>query len=94
MVEIIVNLVLEEVKCLASRTERRLGYLKAEIEKLKDESRSVQRRVSEAERKREKIDEKVKKWQVSTNKNINEAAKFFSDERQQIGAVSRACVLI
>ena len=51
MVEIIVNLVLEVVKCLAPQTDRRLGYLhkyndnfenlKAKIEKLKDESRSV-----------------------------------------------------
>ncbi|ESR46490.1 hypothetical protein CICLE_v10003644mg [Citrus x clementina] len=57
MVEIIVTLVLEVVKCLAPPTESRLRYLrnynanieslKAEMEKLRDESTRIQRRVSE-----------------------------------------------
>ncbi|KAH9686764.1 putative disease resistance protein [Citrus sinensis] len=90
MVESIVTVVLEFVKCLAPPIERRLGYLrnynanfrnlKAEIDKLKDESRSIQHRVSEAERKGEKIEEKVKKWLVSANNTIEQAAKFIDDE--------------
>ncbi|KAH9686705.1 AAA domain-containing protein [Citrus sinensis] len=72
MVESIVTVLLEVVKCFAPPTERQLGYLrnykanfenlKAEIDKLKDESKSIQHRVSEAERKGEKIEEKVENW--------------------------------
>ncbi|ESR45741.1 hypothetical protein CICLE_v10000151mg [Citrus x clementina] len=91
MVESIVTSVLEFVKCLAPPTERRLGYLrnykanveklKAEIDKLKDERRSIQHRVSEAERKGENIEEKVEKWLVSANIIIEQAAKFIDDEK-------------
>ncbi|KAH9752605.1 hypothetical protein KPL71_014759 [Citrus sinensis] len=91
MVESIVTIVLEFVKCLAPPTERRLGYLrnykanveklKAEIDKLKDERRSIQHRVSEAERKGENIEEKVEKWLVSANIIIEQAAKFIDDEK-------------
>ncbi|KAH9752720.1 Disease resistance protein [Citrus sinensis] len=90
MVESIVTVVSEFVKCLAPPTERRLGYLrnykanvenlKAEIDKLKDERRSIQHRVSEAERKGENIEEKVEKWLVSANNTIEQAAKFIDDE--------------
>ncbi|KAH9752687.1 hypothetical protein KPL71_014797 [Citrus sinensis] len=75
MVESIVTVLLEVVKCFAPPTERQLGYLrnykanfenlKAEIDKLKDESKSIQHRVSEAERKGEKIEEKVENWLLS-----------------------------
>ncbi|KAH9686736.1 Disease resistance protein [Citrus sinensis] len=91
MVESIVTIVLEFVKCLAPPTERRLGYLRnykanvekleAEIDKLKDERRSIQHRVSEAERKGENIEEKVEKWLVSANIIIEQAAKFIDDEK-------------
>ncbi|ESR45749.1 hypothetical protein CICLE_v10000221mg [Citrus x clementina] len=90
MVESIVTVVLEFVKCLAPPTERRFGYLrnykanvenlKAEIDKLKDERRSIQHRVSEAERKGEKIEEKVEKWLVRANNTIEQSAKFIDDE--------------
>ena len=90
MVEIIVTLVLEVVKCLAPPTESRLRYLrnynanieslKAEMEKLRDESTRIQRRVSEAKAKGEEIEEKVKKWVIRTDKIIDEAAKFIEDE--------------
>ncbi|KAH9686666.1 Disease resistance protein [Citrus sinensis] len=86
MVESIVTVLLEVVKCFAPPTERQLGYLrnykanfenlKAEIDKLKDESKSIQHRVSEAERKGEKIEEKVENWLVSANNTIEQAAKF------------------
>ncbi|KAH9686723.1 hypothetical protein KPL70_014474 [Citrus sinensis] len=80
MLEIIVTIVLELVKCLAPPTERQLVHLrkrnynanfeniKAEMEKLKVERTSIQHRVSEAEEKGEEIEEKVEKWQESTNK--------------------------
>ncbi|ESR45731.1 hypothetical protein CICLE_v10000228mg [Citrus x clementina] len=90
MVESIVTVVLEFLKCLAPPTERRFGYLrnykanvenlKAEIDKLKDERRSIQHRVSEAERKGEKIEEKVEKWLVRANNTIEQSAKFIDDE--------------
>ncbi|KAH9752607.1 Disease resistance protein [Citrus sinensis] len=89
MVESIVTVLLEVVKCFAPPTERQLGYLrnykanfenlKAEIDKLKDESKSIQHRVSEAERKGEKIEEKVENWLVSANNTIEQAAKFIED---------------
>ena len=91
MVESIVTVVLEFLKCLAPPTECRFGYLrnykanvenlKAEIDKLKDESKSIQHRVSEAERKGEKIEEKVENWLVSANNTIEQAAKFIDDEK-------------
>ncbi|KAH9686639.1 AAA domain-containing protein [Citrus sinensis] len=92
MLEIIVTLVLELVKCLAPPTERQLVYLrwrnynanlenlKAEMEKLKLERTSIQRRVSEAKEKGEEIEEKVEKWLVSANSIIDRAAKFIEDE--------------
>ncbi|KDO41432.1 hypothetical protein CISIN_1g0379352mg, partial [Citrus sinensis] len=92
MLEIIVTLVLELVKCLAPPTERQLVYLrkrnynanlenlKAEMEKLKAERTSIQRRVSEAKEKGEEIEEKVEKWLVSANGIIDQAAKFVEDE--------------
>ncbi|KAH9752715.1 Disease resistance protein [Citrus sinensis] len=92
MLEIIVTLVLELVKCLAPPTERQLVYLrkrnydanlenlKAEMEKLKVERTSIQRRVSEAKEKGEEIEEKVEKWLVSANGIIDRAAKFIEDE--------------
>ncbi|KAH9688951.1 AAA domain-containing protein [Citrus sinensis] len=68
MVEIAVTLVLEVVKCLAPPTESRLRYLrnydanierlKAEMEKLRDESTRIQRRVSEATAKGEETNNK------------------------------------
>ncbi|KAK9218244.1 hypothetical protein WN943_006881 [Citrus x changshan-huyou] len=76
MLEIIVTIVLELVKCLAPPTARQLVYLrkrnynanfeniKAEMEKLKVERTSIQHRVSEAEEKGEEIEEKVEKWQT------------------------------
>ncbi|XP_052297099.1 disease resistance protein At4g27190-like [Citrus sinensis] len=89
MVESIVTVLLEVVKCFAPPTERQLGYLrnykanfenlKAEIDKLKDESKSIQHRVSEAERKGEKIEEKVENWLVSASNTIEQAAKFIED---------------
>ncbi|KAH9752677.1 Disease resistance protein [Citrus sinensis] len=89
MVESIVTVLLEVVKCFAPPTERQLCYLrnykanfenlKAEIDKLKDESKSIQHRVSEAERKGEKIEEKVENWLVSANNTIEQAAKFIED---------------
>ncbi|KAH9686703.1 Disease resistance protein [Citrus sinensis] len=90
MVESIVTVVLEFLKWLAPPTERRFGYLrnykanvedlKAEIDKLEDERRSIQHRVSEAERKGEKIEEKVEKWLVRANNTIEQSAKFIDDE--------------
>ena len=90
MVESIVTVLLEVVKCFAPPTERQLCYLrnykanfenlKAEIDKLKDESKSIQHRVSEAERKGEKIEEKVEKWLVNANGIIDRATKFVEDE--------------
>ncbi|XP_052297111.1 probable disease resistance protein At4g27220 [Citrus sinensis] len=90
MVESIVTVVLQFLKCLAPPIERRFGYLrnykanvenlKAEIDKLKDERRSIQHRVSEAERKGEKIEEKVEKWLVRANNTIEQSAKFIDDE--------------
>ncbi|GAY66743.1 hypothetical protein CUMW_251260 [Citrus unshiu] len=92
MLEIIVTLVLELVKCLAPPTERQLVYLrkrnynanlenlKAEMEKLKLERTSIQRRVSEAKEKGEEIEGKVEKWLVSANGIIDRAAKFVEDE--------------
>ncbi|KAH9686739.1 hypothetical protein KPL70_014484 [Citrus sinensis] len=67
MLEIIVTIVLELVKCLAPPTARQLN-IKAEMEKLKVERTSIQHRVSEAEEKGEEIEEKVEKWLESTNK--------------------------
>ena len=67
MLEIIVTIVLELVKCLAPPTERQLVYLrkrnynanfeniKAEMEKLKVERKSIQRRVSEAKEKGKRL---------------------------------------
>ncbi|KAL9429737.1 hypothetical protein AB3S75_031538 [Citrus x aurantiifolia] len=99
MAEMIFSLVLEVVKCLAPPTDRRVGYLRdynanfenlrAEIEKLKEESTSIQRRVSEAERNGEKIEEKVERWVVSANKIIDEAAKFIQDEET---ATNKRCL--
>ncbi|ESR45750.1 hypothetical protein CICLE_v10003533mg [Citrus x clementina] len=90
MVETIITVVLEVVKCLAPLAERQLGYLRnyktnfenlrAKFDELKDESRSIQHRVSEAERKGEKIEEKVEKWLVSANDIIDRAAKFIENE--------------
>ncbi|KAH9752599.1 Disease resistance protein [Citrus sinensis] len=92
MLEIIVTLVLELVKCLAPPTERKLVYLrkrnynanlenlKAEMEKLKVERTSIQRRVSEAKEKGEEIEEKVEKWLVNANGIIDRATKFVEDE--------------
>lgn len=61
MLGTIVTVILEVGKCLASPTQRQLGYLrnyhvnfenlKVEMEKLKDKSTTIQHRVSEAERK-------------------------------------------
>ena len=62
--------------------------LKAEIEKLKDKSRSIQRRVSEDERKGEKIEEEVEKWLVNANKIIDHADKFIDDEE----ATNKRCL--
>ncbi|KAL9451138.1 hypothetical protein AB3S75_012814 [Citrus x aurantiifolia] len=88
--ESIVTVVLEVVKCLAPPAQHQLRYLrssndnfenlKAETEKLKDKSRSIQRRVSEDERKGEKIEEEVEKWLVNANKIIDHADKFIHDE--------------
>ncbi|XP_024037300.1 disease resistance protein RPS2 isoform X1 [Citrus clementina] len=99
MAEMIFSLVLEVVKCLAPPTERRVGYLRdynanfenlrAEIEKLKEESTSIQRRVSEAERNGENIEEKVERWVVSVKKIIDEAAKFIQDEET---ATNKRCL--
>ena len=90
MVESIVTVAVEVAKCLVPPTERRLGYLrnynanfenlKLEIQKLKDESSGIQRRVSEAERNGEKIEEKVEKWLLSADKIIIEAGEFIADE--------------
>ncbi|KAH9688942.1 Disease resistance protein [Citrus sinensis] len=91
MVESIVTVVLEVVKCLAPPTQRQLDYLRnyneniqkleAETESLKVEIRSIERRVFGAEKKGEKSEEKVEKWLVSANKIIDEVnAKFMEDE--------------
>ncbi|KAH9752664.1 Disease resistance protein [Citrus sinensis] len=96
--ESIVTVVLEVVKCLAPPAQHQLRYLrssndnfenlKAEIEKLKDKSRSIQRRVSEDERKGEKIEEEVEKWLVNANKIIDHADKFIDDEE----ATNKRCL--
>ncbi|ESR45744.1 hypothetical protein CICLE_v10000123mg [Citrus x clementina] len=96
--ESIVTVVLEVVKCLAPPAQHQLRYLrcsndnfenlKAEIEKLKDKSRSIQRRVSEDERKGEKIEEEVEKWLVNANKIIDHADKFIDDEE----ATNKLCL--
>ncbi|GAY66745.1 hypothetical protein CUMW_251260 [Citrus unshiu] len=81
MLEIIVTLVLELVKCLAPPTERQLVYLRkrnynANLENLKAEMEKV----SEAKEKGEEIEGKVEKWLVSANGIIDRAAKFVEDE--------------
>ncbi|ESR45736.1 hypothetical protein CICLE_v10004038mg [Citrus x clementina] len=81
MLEIIVTLVLELVKCLAPPTERQLVYLRkrnynANLENLKAEMEKV----SKAKEKGEEIEEKVEKWLVSANGIIDQAAKFIEDE--------------
>ncbi|KAH9686720.1 hypothetical protein KPL70_014471 [Citrus sinensis] len=87
MLEIIVTIVLELVKCLAPPTARQLVHLrkrnynanfeniKAEMEKLKFERTAFST-------------EKVEKWQVSANGIIDRAAKFIEDEE----STNKRCV--
>ncbi|KAH9686701.1 hypothetical protein KPL70_014463 [Citrus sinensis] len=101
MLEIIVTIVLELVKCLAPPTARQLVYLrkrnynanfeniKAEMEKLKVERTSIQRRVSEAKEKGEEIEEKAEKWLESTNKRCVKGLSPIWKSRYQLKEVKK-----
>ncbi|GAY63919.1 hypothetical protein CUMW_229460 [Citrus unshiu] len=71
MVESILTVVLEVVKCLAPPAERQLSYLR---------SYNNNHAVDEAKRKGIEIEKKVEKWLDSVNNAIFEAEKFVGDE--------------
>ncbi|XP_024039427.1 probable disease resistance protein At5g43740 [Citrus clementina] len=90
--DILKSIVPGVVNCLSPHAQREFSYwynsganfenLKAELHRLKVERESIQRRVSEAERKGEKIEENVEKWLVNANESIEQAAKFIQDEEK------------
>ncbi|KAH9752642.1 Disease resistance protein [Citrus sinensis] len=90
--DILKSIVPGVVNCLSPHAQREFSYwynsaanfqnFKAELDRLKDERESIQHRVSEAERKSEKIEKKVEKWLVNANKSIEQAAKFILDEEK------------
>ncbi|KDO44970.1 hypothetical protein CISIN_1g038843mg [Citrus sinensis] len=71
MVESILTVVLEVVKCLAPPAERQFSYLR---------SYNNNHAVDEAKRKGIEIEKKVEKWLDSVNNAIFEAEKFVGDE--------------
>ena len=100
MLEIIVTIVLELVKCLAPPTERQLVHLrkrnynanfeniKAEMEKLKFERTAFSTEFTRRKKKGKWLKRKVEKWQVSANGIIDRAAKFIEDEE----STNKRCV--